>query len=386
MGKLTTERFIEKAIKVHNNKYDYSNAQYISCKNKIEIICRKHGSFWQLPSSHLSGIGCPKCGYETIGNRTRKTTEQFIKDAKEVHGNKYDYSKANYINAHTKLCIICPEHGEFWQSSCLHITQKCGCSKCASNEVKKKLRSNMETFLNRAKKLHGDKYNYSNVNYMNSKAKVCIICPIHGEFCQRVETHLIGQGCPKCGKKRQSDKLRMTNEEFIIRSNKVHKNRYSYTRTNYMGYCSKVIITCPIHGDFEQIAYNHLQGKGCSKCRKSKLEIEMTEFLNKNNIYFLEQIRPKYLSNGKSHLSLDFYLPDYNIAIECQGKQHFTKGTFFDKRTETIAERDKRKYNLCKKNGVRIFYYSFMKPKKYIDNVYINKEELLQDIIYYGKE
>ena len=173
---------------------------------------------------------------------------------------------------------------------------------------------------------------------------MCIICPEHGEFWQTPNSHLSGSGCRKCSNKKLSKDRLMTNEEFIKRSKNIHKNRYSYEHTSYNGYYKRVTITCPIHGDFQQIAYDHLQGKGCRKCRKSKLEIEISDMLNENNIKYEENIRPKFLSNGKSHLSLDFYLEKYNVGIECQGKQHFKYCEFFENRDETTFERDKRKF------------------------------------------
>ena len=132
----------------------------------------------------MRGIGCNKWGIENASNKCRKTTEDFIKEAKSIHGDKYDYSKVGYENAHKKICIICPEHGEFWQKPMLHINQKCGCKKCGTNKTKAKTSLTFGEFVEKAKKVHGDKYDYSKVGYVNYKTKVCIICPIHGEFWQ----------------------------------------------------------------------------------------------------------------------------------------------------------------------------------------------------------
>lgn len=375
-----TKIFIEKAKEIHGDKYDYSKVNYINSSTKVCIICPKHGEFWQIPASHLRGIGCNKCGIENASNKCRKTTEDFIKEAKSIHGDKYDYSKVKYENAHKKICIICPEHGEFWQKPMLHINQKCGCKKCGTNKTKTKTSLTFDEFVERAKKVHGDKYDYSKVGYVNYKTKVCIICPIHGEFWQTPSVHLNGEGCKKCGYENVSQKnKKITTEEWIKKAKKVHGDRYDYSKTKYSGYYNKLTIICPKHGEFQQIAYDHIQGKGCPKCRKSKLEIEIGDFLKNKNIEYQDGVRPPYLSEGKSHLSLDFYLPKYNAAIECQGKQHFEDGTFYDNRKETIKERDKRKYDLCKGN-VDLFYYSNFKIEKYLDKVYNNKEELLNAI------
>ncbi len=127
------DEFIEKAKSVHGDKYDYSKVEYISSKTKIIIICKDHGDFIQRPSDHINRkSGCPKCK----GKSRRTDTNTFIEKAKSVHGDKYDYSKVEYINVDTKILIICPIHGEFYQTPYTHINQKCGCNIC-SRELKK---------------------------------------------------------------------------------------------------------------------------------------------------------------------------------------------------------------------------------------------------------
>ena len=387
MRKLTTEEFIEKAREVHGDKYDYSKVRYVNSQTKVCIICPEHGEFWQEANSHLQGSGCSKC----CGNNSY-TTEEFIEKAREVHGDKYDYSKVEYKGMHKKVCIICPEHGEFWQKPMLHINQRCGCRLCGYDSVSDKLKSNQELFLERAKEIHGDKYDYSKVRYVNMRTNVCIICHKkdkygneHGEFWQTPNSHLNGAGCKKCNNENLSAKRLMTTEEFVERCKHIHKNRYTYEHTIYNGYYNKVTITCPIHGDFQQIAYDHLQGKGCRKCKKSKLEIEISNILDENNIEYKENVRPKFLSEGKSHLSLDFYLEKYNIGIECQGIQHFKYCDFFEGRKETIFERDKRKFELCKKNNVKLLYFSDIEKENYFDTVYVDKNDLLKEILNYER-
>ena len=248
----TTEEFIEKANIIHNNKYDYSKVEYKSNSTKVCIICPEHGEFWQTPYNHLRGCGCPKC----VG-KNKKTTEEFIRRAKEVHGDKYDYSKVEYINAKTKVCIICPEHGEFWQIANRHLSG-CGCPKCVGKN------KTTEEFIRRAKEVHGDKYDYSKVKYVNNSTKVCIICPEHGEFWQKPAGHLRGCGCPKCKGKNK------TAEEVIEKARKVHGDKYDYSKVVYKGMHTKVCIICPEHGEFWQTLSNHLKGCGCYKCGRTK--------------------------------------------------------------------------------------------------------------------
>lgn len=145
---------------------------------------------------HLRTNGCQKCTYETFSKTRRKTKEQFIKESKTVHGDKYDYSKVDYVNGETEVIIICPVHGEFVQKPSDHLIH--GCNKCGIEKVGKANRKNQDVFIKEAIIVHGNKYDYSKVNYATSDSKVIIICPKHGEFEQRPHNHLNGQGCKKC--------------------------------------------------------------------------------------------------------------------------------------------------------------------------------------------
>ena len=132
----------------------------------------------------------------------KKTKEEFIKEATEKHKGKYDYSKVEYVNNKTKVCIICsnPEHGEFWQSPSVHLRSG-GCPKCGQIVRNDSKRLSLLEFIKKSRKVHGDKYDYSKVEYVNAHTKVCIICPEHGKFEQKASAHLSGYGCPKCGHK-----------------------------------------------------------------------------------------------------------------------------------------------------------------------------------------
>lgn len=144
MRKLTTVEFTERATKVHAKKYDYSKVRYINAKTKICIICPIHGEFWQYPHDHLKGQGCSKCGCVNRSVKFRYNTSDFIFHAKETHGDKYDYSKVKYVNSRTKVCIICPIHGEFWQSPTHHIMGY-KCPKCAKDNASKKRKQPLDS-------------------------------------------------------------------------------------------------------------------------------------------------------------------------------------------------------------------------------------------------
>lgn len=303
-------------------------------------------------------------------------TEEFIKKAKDVHGDKYDYTKANYIDCNTKVCIICPEHGEFWQSPRCHLRGR-GCSLCSKN---KKLTT--EEFIKKSRKIHGDKYDYSKVNYVNNHTKVCIICPEHGEFWQKPMSHLEGHGCVKCYAQDCADRFSFTTEEFIEKARVIHGDKYDYSKVKYVNSYTKVCIICPKHGEFWQEPHWHLKGGGCPVCKESKLELEIRNFLIKHNIEFEEQKTFNWLKH-KSNLYIDFYLPKYNVAIECQGRQHFDGNCGYfggEKNFTEMKERDTIKLNLCNTHDINVFYYSNL-GIKYPYDVFEDKNELLIKIL-----
>lgn len=289
----------------------------------------------------------------------KNTKDEFIEKALKLYGDKYDYSKVNYVNNHTKVCIICPEHGEFWQTPNSHLNGR-GCKKCGV--LKRSVnRSNSKTiFIDKAKEVHGDKYDYSKVDYINNHTKVCIICPEHGEFWQKPLNHVYSkQGCPKCSVKSAHDKQRLTTEEFIECAKKVHGDRYDYSKVEYVDAHTKVCIICPKHGEFWQTPNAHSNGRGCPVCKTSRIEKQVLNTLVNKNIQFIYQANNK-IFKWLEKQSIDFYLPDYNIAIECQGKQHFNIGDFGSSNFDfnDLYKRDKLKYELCKKNNIKLLYYT----------------------------
>lgn len=350
--------FIEKANKMHKNKYDYSKINYINNHIKICIICPKHGKFYQTPANHLQGCGCPECA-----KNSKLTIEKFIEKANKVHKNKYNYSKVTYKNSRTKICIVCPIHGEFSQSPSAHL-QGHGCPKCGKENLSKKLsqgNSGMgKIFINKANKIHKNKYDYSKVKYVNSKKKINIICPEHGEFWQTPNDHLSGKGCPKCAKIRLSLIRTSTNEKFKQKAKKIHNEKYDYSKVNYINNKTKVCIICPVHGEFWQKPIHHLQGCGCPKCNMSHLERETMKLLDKYNIIYETQKRFNWLRANKNFMSLDFFLPLYNIAIECQGIQHYkAQGFFTESKIKRTQQNDKLKKELCSKHNIKIYYIKY---------------------------
>jgi hypothetical protein len=260
--RLTLMDFLGRAKLVHGDKYDYSKITYLYESDKITIFCKKHQiEFKQSVHKHLAGQGCRKCFSESNGDRCRTSVSEFIKKAKAIHGDKYNYDGIEYKNNNSKIKINCPIHGDFFQTpgNHTHKTRPQGCPECGG-------RTNwtLEKFKIKAREVHNSKYNYDKVNFINTVRKVIITCPEHGDFKQTPNKHLSGQKCPRC-----VHNFKGTTENFIAKAKELHGEKYSYENTHYTGNHKKVFITCPIHGDFEQSPANHTHKtnpQGCPKC------------------------------------------------------------------------------------------------------------------------
>ena len=418
---MTRDYFIKRAKELYGDLYSYDKVGEITNnKETVTITCKKHGDFGRIICNFLNGRGCSLCSKE---KRTEENKYKIIERCSKVHNNRYDYSKVSFTKQRDKVCIICPEHGEFWQSMDAHLRGE-QCPECAKeNSIKKKAKTSKQ-FINEAIKVHGDKYDYSKVEYINDRTEVCIICPEHGEFWQKPNSHLQGSNCPKCagnakkttedfikqvqkkfgdiydfskteynglhkpvtviynGKEITTEAVRFLTsktpitfervrcqEDFIEKAKKVHCNKYDYSKVEYINNVTPVCIICPEHGEFWQKPAIHLQGSGCKECKISSLEERMMLKLKENNIQFEHIYRPEWLSSGLSHQSIDLYLPEYNVGIECQGGQHFRNVPLFRDNVESNIERDIRKYNKCN-DRLKLLYLvdKHIKKKDIIDN------------------
>jgi len=303
--KVTKEEWIERANKAHNNFYDYSLVDYKGMDFKIKIICPIHGIFEQRSGDHIRGFGCFKCKYEKLAKERSKSLEKFISEAKQVHGEKYDYSKVVYINNHTKVCIICPEHGEFWQTPNKHLLGS-GCIKCS--KLKDKIR----------------------IDKINNKRHEII------------------------------------KNEFIKKAIEIHGNIYEYL-TNYVSSNDKIQIKCKqCNTIFYQKPHAHLIGQGCPVCNQSKGENRISKLLTERNIRFILQYIFKNCRGKKRPLPFDFYLPDYNTCIEYDGEHHFKPVCFngssldkAEKRFEITKLNDEIKNKFCKQNVINLIRISY---------------------------
>lgn len=280
--------------------------------------------------------------------RTKITyKEKFLDMANNAHGDFYCYDQIpDNFKRSDKIKIICPTHGEFFQIVGNHLLGK-GCKKCSNNRFSS-LRFGMgdyNKFIENAIIKHGNLYDYSSVDYVNSKTKVKIICKIHGSFLQRPDSHLSGSGCKKCMAEKLSASNKSNTEDFVKKSIEIHNQKYSYELSEYCGALQDIEITCDIHGSFFQKPQNHLRGKGCRKCANmsSSLEEFIESFLTDNNINFVK--------NDRSIISpkeLDFIIPDKKIAIECHGLYWHS----FEKNQD--KNRHLNKLNLSLDNGYKL--------------------------------
>lgn len=191
--RMTTAEFIDKAKTVHGDKYDYSLVDYKNTGTKVTIICPEHGEFYMTPNSHLAGQGCKKCGLRLRSANNTKTTEQFIKEAKTVHGDRYAYERTEYVGALEKVVITCREHGDFEQRAVAHLRGS-GCSICAGVAP-----LGFTRFTQRASDVHGNRYDYAGTQFSRVSDKIKVNCPTHGVFEVSAHNHLYdGVGCQKC--------------------------------------------------------------------------------------------------------------------------------------------------------------------------------------------
>jgi len=305
--------------------------------------------------------------------RRKKTNNEFIAESKIVHGDTYGYGDTIYIDNKTKVKITCPTHGIFEQTPNDHL-HGCGCPKCGWDTQRK----TNDEFITEAKKVHWPKeYGYGDVIYTGAKNKVEITCLTHGNFEQRADHHLQGVGCPKC-----AGNLLKTNDEFITESKKVHwPKEYGYGDVIYIAADKKVEITCLTHGNFEQIADQHLRGSGCPKCNNSKGEQLVSNTLTKMNLQFKQQFKSENCKNIHK-LPFDFCVKindEKVFLIEYQGEQHYKPVKWHKKMSDEKAEeilrgikaRDKIKRNYARNNNIPLLIISY-KKKDIIDKLLEN--------------
>ena len=224
-------------------------------------------------------------------------------------------------------------------------------------------RLNPESWISKAKDIHGDKFDYSLTKYINATTKLDIICPIHGLQTMLPHHHINGHGCGKCGKEQinKSSGKQFSTESFIEKIKKFELN-LSFEKTIYKSKRNLVIVTCPIHGDYETKAEILLKGCGCPKCKSSKGESKIREVLDIFNIKYLEQASFKECRAANNRrLLFDFYIPSINTCIEFDGKQHFEPVEYWggQEGLERRKRSDEIKNKFCTDNNINLFRISY---------------------------
>ena len=337
--KVTTESIIQRFINKRGDEYDYSHVIYKNMHTKVAIGCKIHGIFYQTPHNHLKGQGCPECSKKKVADGRRMPKEEFIRRAKEKHGNKYDYSKVEYINNRTKVCIICPIHGEFWQTPDEHL--RYGCKKCSVEYIaRKRIENSAKTFEQRAGEIHNFKYIYEKDTYKGNDNLITAYCPIHGKFTQIAHYHLQGYGCPKCGIRKSENEDKIC--DFITSLGiKTEKHNRTIIKPN------EIDILIPEknigieydgliwHSEKYKVDSNYHLGK-TNKCKENNIQlihIFEDEWLEKENIVksnilnILEVYENKILSDNcvvknVSPQQAKYFLNNNYIKGECRAKIH----------------------------------------------------------------
>ena len=341
--KHTTDSFIKRALEVHGDKYDYSKTNYVNGSLKVIITCKKHGDFEQRPSGHIAGRGCHKCSKESASRKLSTSFRDFREMAKRTHGDAYKYNEDSYKKISSKTKITCIKHGDFWQTADDHI-RGVGCPACGYEKTSAMNSMGLESFVSRAIEKHGDKYDYSMVNYVNSSLRVIIGCPVHGWFDQVAKSHLEGFGCAKCACENRLKTHGMKADEFVRRSKLVHRDRYVYSNINFISACDNVSIVCKKHGEFNQIAHVHYNGSGCQRCANSssKGESEIFELISQHYPDAQQRVRDVI-----APMELDIYIPSLRLAIEYNGEYW-----------HSVAQKGKNyhlnKRHACESAGVRL--------------------------------
>ena len=311
--------FLEKARRTHGARYAYDQAVYVSASKPITVTCNAHGPYVTTPYIHIGGSHCPYCA-----KRKRYTTEAFISQAKERHGDRYDYSKVVADGGDSKVTIICRKHGEYGQKVGAHVRGQ-GCIHCKIEADRTGKTLTTEEFITRSKAVHNNFYSYDKVLYTRSKLHVLITCPKHGEFKQKPKVHLRGGRCKLCCYEETSTRFKSNTEDFIQKAEEKHGTRFDYSEVDYINSEQKVKINCRRHGPFFQDPHGHLKGYGCVRCVETGGERAVSKVLDKLGVSYVRE----FTLQDNPRLRYDFYIPTHNVFVEFHGEQHFRRIPFF---------------------------------------------------------
>lgn len=405
---MTKEEFIKKVDERYGIGRYTVIGEYKNNKSKILIRCNVCGYEWETNAGNFINVckvGCPKCSTKKSHDEAKLTTEEIIKRGKDLYGDRYSYNKTDSLNRDDKgrVCFTCNICGkDFWERPSLFLNPERrkgeNCPNCIKIRVEKNKKIeeecnkkyfdthvvDKESFIRKLENKFPGFYDTSLVKYVNTLTEVILMHD--GKKIVTTPASVLSNKKPVI-----QDKVTNT-ENFIEKAKIKHSGKYTYFHTIYNGSHEYSVITCPKHGDFLQTPNNHLNGAGCPYCRNSRLENELRNKLLEFDINFIQNYHTNWL--GRQHL--DFYLPDYNLAIECQGEQHFSDVVIYDSKENNI-ERDYTKYEKCKNNSITMLYYfpsgakikplmteEFRKMYNY-NNSFNNIDKLINKIEWYTR-
>lgn len=300
----------------------------------------------------------------------KKTTAKIIEQFISIHQNEYDYSLVNYVNDSTKVRIKCKTHGEFQQSPAGHFRMKQGCPKCSDERNGVRCRKKSDDVINQIVTIYGDEvFDFSKFRYVNAHTKVTLKCIKHDNWFDTYVGSLLKRkyGCVDCeADKRKYNQHNKWINKFINDSKLIHGDLYDYSKVVYTNGSTPVTISCKVHGEFQQLpAVHRLAKAGCPICKYSKGEHKIMQYLNDENITYTTQYKVKI--NDSKHY-FDFYVPDYNLIIEYNGKQHYTPVAWFGNKNkkdmqsafEYIQSRDAIKKEYCRYNNINFLSISYL--------------------------
>jgi hypothetical protein len=317
---LTSEEFAQRARQVHGKRYDYTQAVYQTTDSPVVIICKEcNMSFKQTPHSHLRGYGCFSCGRKKgAKKKVAGAAQEFVSRARKVHGDRYGYEKVCYRLATSPVQIVCRRcDAVFCQTPDAHLAG-CGCKTCSLAEAsKRKVENAAKQFEFKARKVHGCKYGYEHVTYINAKTPVEIFCrSCESRFHQTPTGHLAGYGCNRCGRKRTTEKQSKTTTEFIEQAKEVAPE-FDYSSVVYVRALKKVVLRCNrCLNEFKRVAAQHLYKPTCPHCARGQQTSRGEKaWLNSLSIPRLER---QFKVPGTNYVT-DGYDPDTNTVYELLG-------------------------------------------------------------------
>ena len=369
--KYTTDNVIKWSKEIFGDKFTYDKCKCNNSHDDIIITCKEHGDFKKKAYVHIDlKQGCPLC------SDNFRTKEKIIEESKAIFGEEYDYSLVEGALPNTKIKIICHKHGIFEKTPYEHINKEIGCPYC----VKEKRKKLLTHFIKDANLIDRNIEIVGEYESMTKPLKFkCKTCDYEWEALpSKIQG---GEGCPKC-----ANKIKPTKHEIINEAIKIHGTKYDYSAVNIEEATKenhyKIKIICPEHGIFEQSYHLHLNGGGCPLCHESKLERKTRLMLENNSIEYTAYWKSNNLKNTLP-LSLDFYLPKYNVAVECQGKFHFRPINALGgiNAYNKQHENDIIKYKFCKEHNIKLLYYTEDNYEEFLgEKLFKNTDDLLKEI------